>query len=393
MKKSLPILLIICWLFSACGVKNTQRAIDDGNYDQAINRAIDNLRGNKTTKRKRDYVLLLQHAYLKAVEEDERQLDRSRADTNPNVLQARYDLLVNLRDRQDRIRPLLPLTDVKNGKKLSFPMKDYTRELLGARNQLSNHYVNQARLQLPTADKFAAREIHQDLKYVDQINPGYQDVNSLMEEAQRIGTTFIKARISNHSGQVIPQELEQFMLNFSDYGLNDPWKQFYTDSLPGISPDYLLDLDFTDIALSPERFSEREIYKEKNIVVGKENLKDKNGNVVKDSLGNPIKVDKTKLVRARIYENIQTKEAQVTASVNMWNTQTNQVLERFPLQNLFVFEHIYGTIEGDRRAIDDGYIRTFGPAAVPYPTDDQMIYDCAEELKADLKRILNRLKV
>lgn len=52
MKKKLPFLLSLFILVSACGVKQTQNLLGSGNYDQAIDNAISNLRTNKDKKRK-----------------------------------------------------------------------------------------------------------------------------------------------------------------------------------------------------------------------------------------------------------------------------------------------------------------------------------------------------
>jgi hypothetical protein len=55
-----------CSLFSACGVKQTQNLLSSGNYDQAIDNAVSNLRSNKDKKGKQDYVYLLEEAFAKA---------------------------------------------------------------------------------------------------------------------------------------------------------------------------------------------------------------------------------------------------------------------------------------------------------------------------------------
>ena len=119
-------------------------------------------------------------------------------------------------------------------------------------------------------------------------------------------------------------------------------------------------------------------------------LLDPRGNVVKDSLGNPIKVDNFKTIRVDIYEFRQFKSCQVTAKVDYIDFRSNQLIEAFPIASEFVFENIYSTYNGDKNACDDSYMPYFSKRAVAFPSNDQMVYDSGEDLKAKLKDIIVR---
>ncbi|HRM13428.1 MAG TPA: hypothetical protein PLV47_10805, partial [Flavobacterium sp.] len=60
--KKITLILSLFVLISSCGVKQTQNLLSSGNYDQAIDNAISNLRTNKDKKGKQDYVYLLEEA-------------------------------------------------------------------------------------------------------------------------------------------------------------------------------------------------------------------------------------------------------------------------------------------------------------------------------------------
>ena len=66
MKKQLLIISSFFLLISCSSVKKTQQAISNGNYDTAIDIAIENLKKNKTKKGNQPYVLMLQEAFNKA---------------------------------------------------------------------------------------------------------------------------------------------------------------------------------------------------------------------------------------------------------------------------------------------------------------------------------------
>jgi hypothetical protein len=111
---------------------------------------------------------------------------------------------------------------------------------------------------------------------------------------------------------------------------------------------------------------------------------------LKDSLGNDIKVDKFKTIRCELYEFTQFKATKVNGQVRFVNYQNQQVIEAFPITTEFVFEHQYADFDGDRRALGDEFNSLLNVRAVPFPSNEQMIYDSGEDIKARLKAILTR---
>jgi hypothetical protein len=160
----------------------------------------------------------------------------------------------------------------------------------------------------------------------------------------------------------------------------------------GIDYDYGMIVNFRQINISPEQVKEKEFQKEKQIKDGVKNLVDANGNVVKDSLGNPIKVDNLKTVSISIYEFAQFKACQVTAKVDYIDFKSNQLIDTFPLASEFTFNHIYSRYKGDKRACEQDYYPNFDRRAVPFPSNEQMVYDTGEDLKGKLKTIISRNK-
>jgi hypothetical protein len=104
-------------------------------------------------------------------------------------------------------------------------------------------------------------------------------------------------------------------------------------------------------------------------------------------------VDNFKTIKATIYEFRQFKSTQVVAKVDYIDFRNNQLIETFPLASEFVFEHIYARYNGDRNACDESYISYFDQRAVPFPSNEQMVYDSGEDLKAKLKSIITQYKI
>ena len=83
--------------------------ISGGDYDGAINKSVESLRTNKDSKGKQDYVYLLEEAFAKAKERDLRDVEMLVKEGNPANFERVYNTYLNLNERQEKIRPLLPL--------------------------------------------------------------------------------------------------------------------------------------------------------------------------------------------------------------------------------------------------------------------------------------------
>jgi hypothetical protein len=99
-----------------------------------------------------------------------------------------------------------------------------------------------------------------------------------------------------------------------------------------------------------------------------------------------------KTVKVSIYEFTQFKSCQVTAKVDYINLKTNQLLDAFPVTSEYVFSYIYANYNGDKRAVEDTYYQYFDRRSVPFPSNEQMVYDTGEDLKLKLKNIITNNK-
>ncbi|MDN3676945.1 hypothetical protein QWY90_06440 [Flavobacterium paronense] len=390
--KKITSLLALFLILSSCGVKQTRELLTSGEYDAAIRNAVDGLRGNKNAKGKQDYIYLLEEAFAKAKERDLRDINGWFKDANPQNLEKIYNTYVQLNYRQEEIRPLLPLKLLKEGRDAQFPFDDYSDQIVSSKNALSKYLYDNSKALLVTKDKLTIRRAYDDLVYLESINPGFKDVAKLTDEAKFKGTDFVNVYTKNETNMVIPVRLENDLLDFSTYGLNDKWTVYHSNRQKGIDYDYGLIVNFRQINISPEQVKEKQFDKEKQIKDGLKNLLDAHGNVVKDSLGQPIKVDNMKTIRISIYEFSQIKSCQINAKIDFINFKTNQLIETFPISSEFVFSNIYATYKGDKRACEDTYYTNFDKRVVPFPSNEQMVFDTGNDLKAKLKDIIIKNK-
>ena len=391
MKKLILSTIVLSLILSCSTSKKIEKAVSVGNYDQAITYAIDKLKTNKDKRGKADFIIMLQEAYNKATERDLSNIDFLKNDHNPENYLRIYDAYVGLDNRQERIKPLLPL--VVNGRDVAFNFSNYTNQIISYKNNASEQLYNTASALLKSNNKLDFRAAYNSLRDIEDINPNYKDVRQLMDVAHLKGTDFVLVEMVNDTRKMIPTRLENDLLNFSSYGLNDFWVVYHGSAEDNVAYDYNMRVNLRDINVSPEQIKERQVIKERQIADGKKNLLDESGQVVKDSLGNNIQVDNLKTVRCEYYEFTQFKATQVTGNVEYVNLKTNQLVDAFPVSSEFVFEHIYATSRGDRRALDTNLIPFLERRSVPFPTEEQMIYDTGEDLKLKLKNIINSYRV
>ena len=100
--------------------------------------------------------------------------------------------------------------------------------------------------------------------------------------------------------------------------------------------------------------------------------------------------DKLVNVKCRIKEITQTKSSQIVGNVVYLDLQTNQILDTFPIDSGFIFENIFAKISGDERALANEDRALLRNNVLPFPSNEQMIYDTGEDLKFQLKNIIHR---
>ena len=389
MKKIITI-LIISLLVSNCAVKHTQKLVYSGDYDNAITIAVSSLASNKDKKSKQEYVLLLEEAFAKAKERDLNSISLLEKEANPTQIERLYEIYVGLNNRQEKIKPLLPLQLINQNREAVFQFDNYNNKLIETKNALSNYLLDNAKALLKKNNKKDYRKAFDDLSYLNRINPNFKEVNELLNEAKLKGSDYVVVSTKNETNMIIPARLQSDLLDFNTYGLNDKWTVYHNLEQNGITYDYGISIRFRDVIISPEQIKEREFIKERRIKDGQKKLIDANGKEVIDEKGKVVFVDNLKDITVRINEFRQFKSCQIEAKVEYSNWKTNELLQSFPLRSEFIFEHVYANYKGDRRAAEDNYYSVFDKRSVPFPTNEQMIYDTGEDLKQKLKSILSR---
>lgn len=381
-------ILLTFLIFAACGKKMTQNAIASGDYDQAIATATQSLRNNKDKKSKKPYVFMLEEAFAKAVERDLATLEYLKKENKTSNSEKIYDLYYNLQQRQELIKPLLPLYLSEN-RTARFDFSNYATQILQSKKELINYlYVNAMQLSM-SSNKEDARKAYDDLAYLEKLQSDFKDIAVLKEKARQKGTEYVFVKIENQTNMIIPTQLQNQLLDFSTYGLDDFWTVYHSSQQKNVVYDYTYFVNFRDISISPEQQKEREFAVEREVQDGVKRSYDANGNVILDDKGNAVMIPNIILAKALLLELTLQKTCSVTAKVDFVNNNNNQLINTFPLNSTFVFQDITASFRGDIRAIDPNYTKFLNRRLPGFPSNAQMLIDSGEELKSNLKRIIS----
>ncbi|MFT7120892.1 MAG: hypothetical protein ACJAZ9_001070 [Neolewinella sp.] len=385
--RNTPVLLLLFCLFVASCSPSVQTLADSGDYDATINKSLDKLvgKGKKNPK----FVASLESAFNKA-----NAADLARADKMKNSGTAFwtriYGVYKGIDRRQEKVRPLDPLTD-KDGYQADLRFIRVASLLNDAGGKAAAQlYEEGTRLlgQGRSGNKEAARGAFASFESIEQYQRNYRDSYTLLQEAEELGRLYITVEMKNESGAFLPRGFNERMLEINAADMDDRWRVFEAKKQPGRKYDYVARISIRDIQVSPERSQERQYIDEKEITDGEEYVLDGNGNVSKDSLGNDIKQPKIVIIRADVFEVLQTKSAVVSGSFELYDLRQQRVVDQNQLTAEVLFDNYASTFQGDRRALSSASRRNIGNQPVNFPSNEQLILDAADVLKPILQEQL-----
>lgn len=387
MKKFMYFLSLVI-LFASC--KSVQKLVDKGEYDQAIELAARKLHGQKNRKTK--HVRGLETAFAKITKRDMDYIhflkDQNRPENWANI----YDRLQKIKNRQYKIEPFLPLVS-KDGYIADFKLVRVDPLIIEAADMASAHHYELAESLLNRSgegDKIAARQAYDELRSIGRYNRYYKNSEQLMSTALDLGKTRVLVKSGSSLDAYLPQGFHDELLRVNVTELNSRWQEFYTYEIENVKYDLHALLEIEQVDVSPEREKERIYVESKEIKDGTETVYDRRGNAVKDSLGNEIKTDRYRTITARISELKREKAATVKGHFKVVDTQTGQVLDRRPIVTEKVFKSYASKFNGDRRAMTSNSIGRLRRHAEPFPSDFDLLWQTAEEMKKIMKEELRK---
>jgi hypothetical protein len=174
---------------------------------------------------------------------------------------------------------------------------------------------------------------------------------------------------------------------------NSEWVEFHTTNPSNNTYyDYFTVVNLKKIEVSPERAQQKDSMESKEIEDGWEYILDDNGNVVKDSEGNDIKIPKIRTISCTLIETHQYKAAKLEGEIELVQNEPRKVIKQVPIGAESIFEHISARAIGDVNALSDESKELLKNTSVPFPHDLDLIIDGAETLKKSIRDGLGDLR-
>ena len=297
-------------------------------------------------------------------------------------------LAYEVKRRQQKLEPLLPLVSDKEGYQATFQFVKIEEIIDDIEQKLYSRYIQYGKdliLTARTGNKDDARQAYTFFKKALRIQD-YPSLEKYIDTAYYYGKTRIWVDITNVSGDWIGQYIDDY-LNLDIRSMNSFWTEFTLD--PDRDIDYKVETVIHSVDISPERSSERIYEDRKEIEDGFEYVLDENGNVLKDSTGNDVKTPRKIWIAAEVLEVLQEKDLYIRGSVDVFDVE-GRLVDTRPFEVYEEFEHHSSTFRGDRRALSSKSKRKIGNSPIPFPDDRQMLIEALRNLSPAIMNELRR---
>lgn len=372
MKKLIFLPVIMALLISSC--VSSKKQIRKGRYDAAVKTSVRKLH-KKPSKEKE--ILNLDRAFKYANQNDLERINFLRLSGQPEIWEEVFGIYARMKDRQNLVRALP--TSVLTA--IGFQLINYDNEIVEAKKKAAEFlYAHSLRL-LENKDKQSARQAYTELKRVKSLFATYKDVDKYIQESIYMGTSFALFIMKNNTGIPLPPSFERELQKMSLTDLNTMWVKYETIKTSNVNYDYNIVLNIRVIDVSPDALKEVHFEETKKVPDGFEYVLDGNGNVMKDTLGNDIKVPKTKIISCKVIETQQNKAVTISGTLDFINTRTGQVIKTDGITSQYFFEHLSAMANGDIEALKPETKEKLKLRPLPFPNDFEMILGAADIIK------------
>jgi hypothetical protein len=379
MKNTVSLLFILAILMSGCG--SSKKQLQKGNYDAAIEKAVKQLRKDPGDVKQID---ILTQSYKIANDQDNERIRLLKTEGRADGWDEIYQGYKAMNDRQSLVRTVTPLN--YNGKTVEFPYVDYIPEMVGAKRKAADFYFAHGNELMKSGLKESYRQAYNEYLRAKQYVGDYEGIDNKIQDAKYLGMSRVLIILRNSSFLKFPPEFEQDLLALDLPRLNSDWVEYHTQNLdPNTKFDYYVNVNVKNVAVSPDQTVQRDSVIKRNVEDGFTYVLDKNGNVMKDSLGNDIKQKKYKALQCALVETIQTKACRIDGDVEVIQLNPDKVLKKDPIGAQSNFENISSRALGDIQALNKELLDRTKTSVVPFPADIDMVLRCSESLKMAIR--------
>jgi hypothetical protein len=375
MKRAVSVLFILTIILSGCG--SSKKQLEKGNYDAAIDKAVKQLRKDPRDAKQ---IATLDRSYKIINEQDNERIRFLKLENKPANWDEIYQINKRLSDRQALVRTVLPLN--MNGKTVDYPYVDYMPEMVAAKQKSADFYYAHGNELMKDGLKDSYRQAYYEFLRAKEYVGDYEGIDNKISECKYLGMSRVLVSLQNMSMLKFTQDFEEDLLALDLPRLNSEWVEYYTQSLDEDTEyDYLINVNVKNIAVSPDQTMQKDTVVKKEIEDGFVYQLDSKGNVMKDSLGNDIKMKKFKSVQCALIETIQSKSCIIEGDIEIVQLYPNKIIKKDPMGAESGFEHVSARALGDMEALSPAQVERTKSKPIPFPSDLELVFQCSDALK------------
>lgn len=366
-------------LLAGCG--SSKKQLEIGNYDAAINKAVTELR--KNPKSSKD-IETLERAMDIAIEQDNERIRLLKIEGRANAWDELYLIYKKMSDRQTAVRTVTPIQF--EGRTIEWPYVDYMQEMVVAKKNAADFYYTHGQELMKNDTRESYRQAYYEFVRAQEYVGDYEGIDQMLRESRQLGISRVYVTLKNYSPTKFPETFEQELLALDLPRLNSEWVEYHT-SIPNndMQFDYLVNVNLKNVAVSPDRQFQRDSLVKATVEDGFEYVKDARGNVLKDSLGNDVKVKRYKDLQCALIQTFQVKECVIDGDVEMLSLYPEKTIKKEPIGATSNFEHVSARAIGDVNALTADQKRMLKSQIIEFPTDLDMVIMCTENLKRAIR--------
>lgn len=339
------------------GCATGKNAFDKGDYETALDRAVNRLQSNPSNKKAQD---VLVDGYKVASQYHLRRIQQLNRSTDLLKWESVFNEYAALNRYYNDIQRCPACLDLVNP-------KEYLEEQEDAAQQAASVQVdfgNQA-MQLNTIE--AGRTAFGHFERALRFNNAIQGIDSLLTEARNMGTVRVLVEpipVHSRSLELTNEYFANRMFEFLDGFSRDRFVQFFSQGdidAYDIEPDHILSMEFDDFVLGQTLVeSKTKEIKRDSVVVGQ--YKDEDG-VSHDVFGT-VKADFTTYRKTLASTGILNFEIR--------DAYSNQVLIHRKMGGEDIWQYEWASFNGDERALTKDEIRMSKQKEIPPPTPQEL---------------------
>lgn len=366
-------------ILAGCG--SSKKQLQKGNYDAAIDKAVKQLRKDPSDAKQ---IEILDRSYKVANDMDAERVRFLKMEGKPNNWDEIYLVYKRLSDRQSLVNTVTPLN--LNGRSVDFPYTDYMPDMVNAKRKAADFYYAHGTGLMESGIKENYRQAFMEFIRAKEYVGDYEGIDNKIEEAKYLGMSRVFVSIQNLSVLKFPKEFEQDLLALDLPRLNSEWVEYHTQNLNNNTQyDYFVNVNIKNIAVSPDNTFDRDTVIKRDVENGFDYVLDNNGNVMRDTLGNDIKIKRYKTLQCALVETIQSKACRIDGDVEVVQMNPTKVLKKDPIGAQSTFDHVSSRALGDTQALNAEQLERTKSGPVIFPTDIEMVIRCSETLKSAIR--------